>query len=655
MLLLPVGLAAVLVVSRVLVVSELTGRPRAAADRGGRRWSGCSSSRDRLRAMRFDRPGPRPRRSGWRSWSPRRRCFSGEPTFTGSLVLGDTAHQLTLADRLGEAGTHSQPLPNSSYELSVRKYFVTAYPMGPQAALGLLSPLGLLDLAWLYQPFLAIFLAATALSLNGVARPRAGVAPAAGAGHLRRRPAGAGGRLRPAGLDQGDHGAGHGLAHLRARGAGAGRALAGTRVPDARAVGAGHRRRARARRAGVRGPAAADRCGGVGAAAAQGRRCGPRSWRRAGWSWPPCCSPCRWSAAPPRPSRPTTRPSPPATQLGNLARPLDLLQAIGRLGGRRLPLRAARSPRPPPRWRSWWSRSAVLGLVMAIRRRALGPLLLAGVLVAALRRCCCSAATLTPTPRCSCWPRSWCRCWRCSRPPGCSPRRSEGGGFSGERWRCWWAGWSSPATCWPTTTSSSRPTTATRSSCRSPSSWRAAGPVVFAEYDEFAKHFMRRTQVLSQPEWPFEFPIGPLNVKGAATHVEENRDGLHPSFKAPLDPDGITPVEPAEGASFIVIRRSPTASRPPANYRLIRTRALLRGLAARYALRASSCATSRSARRVFQPAARAQRCSLVKSVARTARAAGRQAGLAWSARRSSSTTPSDASSNNAGLRLLPAR
>src|SRR3712207_8751081 len=38
-----------------------------------------------------------------------------------------------------EAGTYSQPLPNSSYELSVRKYFVTAYPIGPQAALGLLA------------------------------------------------------------------------------------------------------------------------------------------------------------------------------------------------------------------------------------------------------------------------------------------------------------------------------------------------------------------------------------------------------------------------------------------------------------------------------------------------------------------------------------
>ena len=95
------------------------------------------------------------------------------------------------------------------------------------------------------------------------------------------------------------------------------------------------------------------------------------------------------------------------------------------------------------------------------------------------------------------------------------------------------------------------------------------GPVVFAEYDEFAKHFMRRSQVLSQPEWPFEFPIGPLNVKGAAAHVEKNRDGLHPSFKSPLDPDSITPSS-LEAASYIVMRRSPTASRPPANYRLVR-------------------------------------------------------------------------------------
>ena len=37
----------------------------------------------------------------------------------------------------------------------MRKYFATAYPLAPQAALGVLAPLGLLDLAWLYQPFLA--------------------------------------------------------------------------------------------------------------------------------------------------------------------------------------------------------------------------------------------------------------------------------------------------------------------------------------------------------------------------------------------------------------------------------------------------------------------------------------------------------------------
>ncbi len=171
------------------------------------------------------------------------------------------------------------------------------------------------------------------------------------------------------------------------------------------------------------------------------------------------------------------------------------------------------------------------------------------------------------------------------------------------------------------------------------------GPVVFAEYDEFAKHFMRRSQVLSQPEWPFEFPINKLNVKGAAAHVEKNRDGLHPSFKSPLDPDGITPSS-LEAASYIVLRRSPTASRPPSNYRLVR-----RGRYYEVWKRDSSQRVvfhKPLGRTVFAPEGR-PRCGDVRKLAQKAeRVKGGR--LAWAERPPVTLyDPEDASSNNKGF------
>jgi hypothetical protein len=97
--------------------------------------------------------------------------LSGEPTLAGSIVLPDTGNQLTLAAFTHEHGHHWQPLELSSYRSTLSKYLVTAYPVAAQSSLGALSPLGGVDLAWLYQPFLTFALGMLALSLYALLAP----------------------------------------------------------------------------------------------------------------------------------------------------------------------------------------------------------------------------------------------------------------------------------------------------------------------------------------------------------------------------------------------------------------------------------------------------------------------------------------------------
>ncbi len=80
---------------------------------------------------------------------------SGTPTFAGYLALPDTSHQLALANMLPDHGLQWPALAPGSLRSSMAELRPTAYPIGGQAALGVTAPLGVLDLAWLYQPFLS--------------------------------------------------------------------------------------------------------------------------------------------------------------------------------------------------------------------------------------------------------------------------------------------------------------------------------------------------------------------------------------------------------------------------------------------------------------------------------------------------------------------
>ena len=108
--------------------------------------------------------------------------LTGAPTFSGSLVLPDTSNQLVLGQRLSDAGPDHTSLHPSSYQVSASKYLSSQYPVAAQATLGALAPVGFQEMAWLYQPFLSFMAAMTALAVSGliarwVGRPglRAGV------------------------------------------------------------------------------------------------------------------------------------------------------------------------------------------------------------------------------------------------------------------------------------------------------------------------------------------------------------------------------------------------------------------------------------------------------------------------------------------------
>ena len=97
--------------------------------------------------------------------------LSGDPTIAGSIVLPDTAGHLAVASFVQDHGHSWQQLDLSSYRTLLRTFLHSAYPIAGQSALGVLAPLGVVDLAWLYQPFLSFAASLTALSLYALLEP----------------------------------------------------------------------------------------------------------------------------------------------------------------------------------------------------------------------------------------------------------------------------------------------------------------------------------------------------------------------------------------------------------------------------------------------------------------------------------------------------
>jgi hypothetical protein len=178
-LLVPVGLALIVVLARTAMTLDLTaelGTPVVVAAA----VAGYGLSRRRLRLAVVDR------------WAVSAALvvfgvyaapvvLSGSATFLGYTVLGDTAVHFTLIDRIATDGTSLADLPPSSYRTTLEGYFSSGYPLGSHAALAAVRPLAFIDVAWAFQPFLAFIAAALALTIVGLLRGvvRAGARPAA--------------------------------------------------------------------------------------------------------------------------------------------------------------------------------------------------------------------------------------------------------------------------------------------------------------------------------------------------------------------------------------------------------------------------------------------------------------------------------------------
>jgi len=96
---------------------------------------------------------------------------SGQATFAGYIKLDDTSTFLAFTDRVMEHGRSLAGLAPSSYEATLAVNLPSGYPIGAFLPLGVGSHLVGTDPAWLYQPCIVFFAAMLALSLGSLLAP----------------------------------------------------------------------------------------------------------------------------------------------------------------------------------------------------------------------------------------------------------------------------------------------------------------------------------------------------------------------------------------------------------------------------------------------------------------------------------------------------
>lgn len=551
-LLLPAGFAALLALARLLTAQAAVA-PFALAIVGLLALAGLVAQRRRLRALRPD-PWLGLAALGVFAVFSLPIVLSGSPTLAGYLAMPDTSHQLSLAALFAEHGPDWMALPVGSEHNSLAGYVAGSYPVAAQAALGMTAPLGVLDIAWLYQPFMSALAVVMCLSLASLVAP-----------HLRRR-------WQPALV-----------AFVAAQPAlVVGFALQGSikeiaalamLVTLVALVAAAIHERRPARSLLVAAIAAAAALGSLGPAAlpyiavaalaalvvwgtvlARRRRLSDAGWLAAAAGLAVVLSlPVLVTLATQVRINSHTLDAPPGAvgELGNLAQPLDRAQAFG------IWLTGDYRYRPTELWTHTKVAlvlagiGVVLGLLWMIRRRAWGPLLLLAVLLVPsaylLQRgnpyaeakvltlvspALLMAATLGAVIL---WNGRW-------RPLGALLTAAIAAAVL-----------ASNALAYHDVSLMPHDRYAELLSVNERLAGR--GPVVLTEYDEFAKYFLRDVPVYSQPEWPHGYRLNAL--------VDPVR---RPSLKTPLDPDDLT-VRYMESVPYILVRRSPTASRPPASFR----------------------------------------------------------------------------------------
>ncbi|HEV2059917.1 MAG TPA: hypothetical protein VGR11_11220 [Solirubrobacteraceae bacterium] len=492
--------------------------------------------------------------------------LSGEPTFAGYLALPDTSHQLSLADLVAQHGFDWAPIDEGSRRLSLHTYVLTAYPVGGQAALGVTAPLGVLDLAWLYQPLLSFMAAMTSLALAGLVAPLLRSRLQVGlAAFVAAQPALVVGFALQGSIKEITAIAsvitGVAVLAVAIRERRPARSLLVLAIAGAAALGA-------------LGPAAGAFYGvvvlvvlvvwGVWIARAQ-------RWREVGWLVA-CGAFAMVLALPVLTSLATQLHVQGGTleaqdsggagavavpDVGNLAQPLGIEQVLGVWleGDYRYETIQYATLQTGALWLA--GICALLGLSWSIRRRAWQPLLLVVVLVAPsiylLGRGSPYAdakvlAILSPAilllailGALVLWRGRW-------RPLSLL----LAGALT-------LAVVSSSALAYHDVSLTPYDRYAELLELNERLAGR--GPVIFNEYDEFGKYFLRDASSYNEPEWPHGYRHEPYEPNALADPKRR------PSMKTPLDVDDLR-LDYLQSAPYIILRRSPTASRPPANFRL---------------------------------------------------------------------------------------
>jgi hypothetical protein len=91
--------------------------------------------------------------------------MSGSATYAGFLTLDDSATLFAMTDRMLEDGRTLDGLAPSTYEATLATSLMVGYPMGSLLPLGVGAQLVGEDVAWLFQPYLAVIAALLALVL----------------------------------------------------------------------------------------------------------------------------------------------------------------------------------------------------------------------------------------------------------------------------------------------------------------------------------------------------------------------------------------------------------------------------------------------------------------------------------------------------------
>lgn len=565
-LLLPAGLVALVALARLLTHEPATAG-LALPVVGALALAGLALERRRLRRLRPD-PWMAGAAVGVFAVFAAPVVLSGAATLAGYLALPDTSHQLALAWLLPEHGFSLDALPDGSTRRGLTPYLLSGYPAAGQAALGVTAPLGIVDLAWLYQPWLSFAAAIAALALGALAAPvlrhrwQAGVAT-----FVAGQPA-----LVLGFALQGSIKELTALAALTTAVALLARALSERRPARALVVVAV----AAAAAIGALGPAAAAFLALPALVAAAWW--GARALRRRGavarareLAWLVAAGALAALLALPVLESLGTQllvqggtlqagaeaVTGAGEDLGNLAGALEPGQVLGiwLSGDYRYLTEELGDQQGVLLW--FAGACALAGLAWALRRRAWPPLLLA-------------ASFALP----SAWLLDRGSAYADAKvlallSPSVVLLVALGAVVP---WRGRWRALSAAATAllvvavlWSSALAyhdvSLMPRERYAELARVDELLAGRGPVLSNEYDRFAKYFLRHGPVLSEPEWPHPFRAEPYEPNAL---LDPRR---RPYLETPLDVDDL-PVDYLQAVPWVLLRRSPAATRPPASFAL---------------------------------------------------------------------------------------